>query len=206
MRSKILQKISRHRVKVLIILFILGFVSYSLLESLRNYNWIANEDESFSIASLKQSINDLQPPTKPEADLGTENADGQHTTKTSLSNAHKFWKQIFTIFDENKMNLEDKFGKLIEYTDKSKHLDGPKTKEALLSRATMLDEVVSELKKRHTRVVLQLPSDIADTTYNSNQLLWLYHLSNIYFCSILITSLCLILVLFSTVPFTKNLV
>lgn len=151
---------------MLIILFILGFVSYSLLESLRNYNWIANEDESFSIASLKQSINDLQPPTKPEADLGTENADGQHTTKTSLSNAHKFWKQIFTIFDENKMNLEDKFGKLIEYTDKSKHLDGPKTKEALLSRATMLDEVVSELKKRHTRVVLQLPSDIADTTYN----------------------------------------
>ncbi|CCG20941.1 Mnn3 predicted Golgi alpha-1,2-mannosyltransferase [Candida orthopsilosis Co 90-125] len=165
MRSKILQKLSRHRIKVLVLLFVTGFLFYSLLESLRNYDWIANEEESFSLASSKQSLNEQQQ-SQMKTDSEIKNDKEQDPAQSSLSNAHKFWKRIFTIFDENRMNLKDRFGALIEVTDKSKHLDGPKTKEALLSRATMSDEVVSELKRRHELVVSQLPTHIAEATYN----------------------------------------
>ena len=165
MRSKILQKVSRYRVKALVVLLIAAFLSYSLFGSLRNYSVIENDEASFSVASTKHTLNQHQQ-SQLETNPKGGNEKEQSQAQSSLSNAHKFWKQIFTIFDENKMNLQDQFGTLIEYTDKSKHLDGPKTKEALLSRATMLDEVVSELKKRHLLVVQQLPTQIAESTYN----------------------------------------
>ncbi|KAI5967474.1 hypothetical protein KGF57_000367 [Candida theae] len=165
MRSKILQKLSRHRIKAIASLLIIGFLSYSLLGSLRNYDGLRNTEDPISITSMKQSYDEKQQSsTKAAQEVGNK---GQESpVQSSLSSAHKFWKEIFTIFDENKMNLQDRLGTLIEYTDKSKHLDGPNTKEVLLSRATMSEEVVSELKKRHKSVVQQLPSHIAEATYN----------------------------------------
>ncbi|KAI5963798.1 uncharacterized protein KGF55_002678 [Candida pseudojiufengensis] len=159
MKGIYLQKLSRHRIKVLVIAVLTLILFGSLINTnINSYNINDIHDEETlatnpQLSEFHNHLNDDQN-HKPTIPLSSNPGLEKDSKK------HKFWNSIFEGFDSNKMDSSD--GPLIHYTDKSEHLDDSKTKKALLSRAKISNEVVASLKKKHKRVVEDLPNAIPD--------------------------------------------
>ncbi|KAI5951260.1 hypothetical protein KGF54_004334 [Candida jiufengensis] len=168
MKGKYVQKLSRYRIKLLVIALLALIVFGSLITtSLNSYNIndINDDDLLSSNSQLSEYHNHLIDDPKNKPTIIPTDSD-QESKELKESKKHLFWNTIFEIFDSNK--IDDSIGTLIEITDKSEHLEGPKTKKALLSRAKMSDEVVAELKRKHKRVVESLPNSIPNVMYKKD--------------------------------------
>ncbi|KAI3402785.2 hypothetical protein KGF56_004459 [Candida oxycetoniae] len=165
MRCKILQKLSRYRIKAVTLLFLVGFLTYSVYISVANYDVNAINDETLS--SDKLATSHLHEITKEGKTSATKYDSDSilHNKEQRIQRQHEFWDKIFTLYDENGMNFKDSPSNLIELVEKS---DESRTKKALLSRAKMSDETVLELKKRHARVMEKLPDEMPDFTYKKD--------------------------------------
>ncbi|KAG7661896.1 uncharacterized protein J8A68_004591 [[Candida] subhashii] len=104
-----------------------------------------------------------------EVDVEMEQISGSILMNNDKSISHKYWNRIFNILDENRLQLTADITKAIQYVEKEDQLKGAvDTKEVLLSKATISDSVFRELKEKHRRMVEDLPSKLAESTYRKN--------------------------------------
>ena len=80
-------------------------------------------------------------------------------------NAHVFWKRIFEIFDNYKLDLGAEPKQAVNYIDKSKHKPGEKNKDVLLSKAEVSSNLIDQLKQKHHGVVEDLPEMMPESVY-----------------------------------------
>lgn len=184
MRSNVLQKLSRNKTKIVVLLCVVALLAYTGTFSVSNYdlNLINDEQEPKSNSFVKvpgedqkdyqplkgQYVNsnpDSKPKLNSNLNSNSNSKFKQGQADLRVEEVHKFWAKIFKIYDENNMELGDSSDKLIEYTPKENQIDEPGTKKALLSRAKISDETVAALKERHSRVVKGLPEHLSELTY-----------------------------------------
>lgn len=97
-------------------------------------------------------------------DLDSKPVVGQHDEDPR----HSFWEEIFNIFHNGKVNFTNtgiKIEDAIKYVAKDKQLQGPNSKEVLLSKAEIVPEIIDELKRKHQAVKNNLPTKLAAPTY-----------------------------------------
>ncbi|CUM48413.1 uncharacterized protein AC631_05575 [Debaryomyces fabryi] len=81
---------------------------------------------------------------------------------------HEFWEKIFAILNKGKADIpQDQMASAIQYIEKSKQKKGQNTKDVLLSKAYVSDEVIKEFQKKHKLVLDELPSNL-EATYKPN--------------------------------------
>ena len=81
---------------------------------------------------------------------------------------HEFWEKIFVILNKGKADIsQDEMASAIQYIEKSKQKKGQNTKDVLLSKAYVSDEVIKEFQKKHKIVLDELPSNL-EATYKPN--------------------------------------
>ena len=83
-------------------------------------------------------------------------------------NAHVFWKRIFEIFDNYKLDLGAEPKQAVNYIDKSKHKPGEKNKDVLLSKAEVSSNLIDQLKQKHHGVVEDLPEMMPESVYKKD--------------------------------------
>ncbi|CUM67571.1 uncharacterized protein PRCAT00005271001 [Priceomyces carsonii] len=94
---------------------------------------------------------------------------GPNRFYTANLEAPDFWSKVFKVFEVNKLQLPlENLDDAIRYIDKSQQKDGPSTKENLLSKAYIPEEVQLELKQKHFKVMNELPSEIPKALYKKD--------------------------------------
>lgn len=85
-----------------------------------------------------------------------------------LKPQHEFWNSIFTILNKNRLDIaEDKIDSAIQYIDKSQQREG-NSKDALLSKAYISEDVFNEFKNKHEQLLNELPPTLSDSTFKAN--------------------------------------
>ncbi|RLV94548.1 Alpha-12-mannosyltransferase MNN23 [Spathaspora sp. JA1] len=168
-----MQRLPRNSRLVIVLIFIAFFIFYpSYNVTTRSFINDANLPITVDSEQLQQELQ-LSKLMQDEVDVEIEqistNIDEEvkELEEEVSSSSHAFWKRIFTIFDHNKIVIPGDITQAIVYTDKDQHKPGS-TREAILSRATISDEVLEELLEKHSSIAKQLPSKIAQSTYNKN--------------------------------------
>ncbi|ABN64522.1 type II Golgi membrane protein [Scheffersomyces stipitis CBS 6054] len=104
-------------------------------------------------------LNDVDIPISPE-----ESHLQEKSKNVLLSQA--FWNKIFTIISEAKVNItKDDLPKAVKFLAKSEQKEGPNTKEVLLSKAEISDDVFKEFKDKHDQFLDVLPLKISESAY-----------------------------------------
>lgn len=138
-----LSYVGRQKVRILVLLVVVGLVFYSL----KNAFSLGNEflSEGSAIPKAPSPLGSLWP--------------------NNLHVENDYWSSVFQLFSENRPkipNLES--SELIRYTEKSKQVKG-KTRAALLSRAVISDNTLKELQTKHQQVLRDLPVQSLWKTY-----------------------------------------
>ncbi|ODV76809.1 glycosyltransferase family 71 protein [Suhomyces tanzawaensis NRRL Y-17324] len=139
-----IQRISRFRAKVVVALGVLISIFIVACYTTLDYT----QDLTFKTIKPEED----KPEPKPVVGL----------YKTPES--HKFWETIFDTLENSAIEIEN-FDDAVKYVPKEEQLLGPLTKEVLLSRAIISDEVISEMKLKHDRVLENLPKKFPTSTY-----------------------------------------
>ncbi|CAH6723328.1 alpha-1,2-mannosyltransferase Mnn22p [[Candida] jaroonii] len=141
----------RLRIRLLILVSIFSVIAYI------GYISSSNSEDLDYLARIKPYIyKDSEPDYKPI--VGQVENDPRH----------QFWDKIFDIFDAGDFNLEGVNVKdAIEYVAREDQIEGPDTKNVLLSKAKIKPGVFDELKNKHNLVKSQLPKKLAPSTYKS---------------------------------------
>ncbi|KAK6455814.1 mannosyltransferase putative-domain-containing protein [Scheffersomyces xylosifermentans] len=131
--------ISGHKTKVLVGLFILVL--------LQNINYFKDADDEYH-----------EEPS--EAHVG-------HGVIGDSKSSHAFWHEIFTLFKDNGIPMEDDKNPWIKYKYDTRNFG--KTRIALLDRADISEEHFNMIKNKHTKVVEGLPDTLPTSVYNSGK-------------------------------------
>lgn len=82
---------------------------------------------------------------------------------------HLYWSSVFELFSQNQLNITGyDNGDIIRYIDKSQQKGGPNSKDTLLSKAFVSDEVTEEFKGKHMSLIKALPHKSFSKTYKKN--------------------------------------
>lgn len=82
---------------------------------------------------------------------------------------HLYWSNVFQIFSQNQLNITGyDNGNIVRYIDKSQQKGGPNSKDTLLSKAFVSDEVMEEFAGKHMSLIKVLPHKSFSKTYKKN--------------------------------------
>lgn len=77
-----------------------------------------------------------------------------------------FWSNVFKIFEDNVVSLtKSDLSSAFQYIEKSKQKGGSNTKENLLSKAYISDELLEDIRNKHKKVFDMLPDGLSSATY-----------------------------------------
>ena len=82
---------------------------------------------------------------------------------------HLYWSNVFQIFSQNQPNITGyDNGEIVRYIDRSQQKGGPNSKDTLLSKAFVSDEVIEEFRGKHMSLIKALPHKSFSKTYKKN--------------------------------------
>ncbi|KAK6459464.1 type II Golgi membrane protein [Scheffersomyces xylosifermentans] len=164
----ILHKMPRSRTRVAITLLIVGFLFMSArYSSNKQYEMEITENQLLPVSIDRENLQDalLQGSKYDESDFQSDSNEIQ-SGSDSLQNSHIYWSKIFDIIANAAVNISGAdLPEAIRYIPKENQKQGPNTKEVLLSKAEISDEVFNEFKVKHDKVLAELPYKISETVY-----------------------------------------
>lgn len=143
-------------VGVLVLILILFFTAQQASEN--KYKALTKTVEKYSPFNAQKNYEgssrlNVKPPTISSQEVSPE---------------HEFWEKTFAILNKGKPDIPDEdMASAIQYIEKSQQKEGQNTKDVLLSKAYISDEIIQEFKAKHKIVLDELPSNLAPT-YKEN--------------------------------------